>query len=106
MWALSVKSCKSWRPLFRPFWIGVRAARRHRAKLRLRLAWLIFAVTLLASGCVSSTARTTRMETLPARPELTSLVALPDGGIMMDRRDAAELLIYIEALEQACGVSQ
>ena len=46
------------------------------------------------------------METLPARPELTSLVALPDGGIMMDRRDAAELLIYIEALEQAAGVIQ
>ena len=43
---------------------------------------------------------------LPVRPALTSLVVTPEGGIMMDKRDAAELLIYIEALERACGVGQ
>ena len=39
------------------------------------------------------------------RPALTSLTATSDGGIVMDKRDAAELLIYIEALEVAAGVN-
>lgn len=43
---------------------------------------------------------------MPIKPALTSLVVTPEGGIMMDRRDAAELLIYIESLERACGGAQ
>ena len=39
------------------------------------------------------------------RPELTSLRATPDGGIMMDKRDAAELLIYLEQLERMVGIN-
>ena len=66
--------------------------------------WLIFAVSLALSGCVSSTAKPTQTATLPVRPELTSLTTTSDGGIMMDRRDAAELLIYLEQLERMVGV--
>lgn len=40
---------------------------------------------------------------LPVKPELTSLRTTAEGGIAMDKRDAAELLIYIKALERACG---
>ena len=77
--------------------------RQKKSKLKLRLAGLLCAMTLLLPGCVSSTARPT--QALPIRPELTSLTATSDGGIMMGKRDAAELLIYIEALEAAAGVN-
>ena len=40
---------------------------------------------------------------IPVRPALTSLTATSDGGITMDKRDAAELLIYIESLETMVG---
>ena len=33
-----------------------------------------------------------------------SLEVTPEGGIMMNKRDAAELLLYIEALERAAGM--
>ena len=39
------------------------------------------------------------------RPELTSLAVTSDGGIMMDKRDAAELLIYIDQLERVVGIN-
>ena len=67
------------------------------------LATLIFALSLLASGCVSSIAKQTQTATLPVRPELTSLTTTSNGGIMMDKRDAAELLIYLEQLERMVG---
>ena len=43
---------------------------------------------------------------MPTKPVLTSLTMTSDGGIMMDKRDAGELLIYIEALERVAGVAQ
>ena len=39
------------------------------------------------------------------RPELASLTTTSDGGIMMDKRDAAELLVYIEQLERMVGIN-
>ena len=104
MWPCSVKSCKFWPPLSLPCWSGGASTKPHESRPKLRLAGLLCVMILLLPGCVSSTAGQTRM--LPIRPELTSLMATSDGGIMMNKRDAAELLIYIEALEQACGVSQ
>ena len=89
-------------PLFRPFWLGWSGGRRPKARLKLRFAGLLCAMILLLPGCASSTARPT--QALPIRPELTSLTATSDGGITMDKRDAAELLIYIEALERAAGM--
>ena len=68
--------------------------------------WLIFALSLALSGCASLTPSTRSATTLPVRPALTSLAVTPEGGIMMDKHDAAELLVYIEALERACGVVQ
>ena len=72
------------------------------------LAGLMFALILALSGCASLGQPTSNTATtsLPIRPVLTSLKITDEGGIMMDKRDAAELLIYIEALERACGVSQ
>ena len=55
---------------------------------------------LALPGCASLTARPIQA-VIPVRPALTSLTATSDGGIVMDKRDAAELLIYIEALERA-----
>lgn len=43
---------------------------------------------------------------VPPRPVLTSLTATSDGGITMNKHDAAELLIYIEALERATGAKR
>ena len=103
MWRCLVKSCRRLPPLFRPFWPGWSGGRRPKARLKLRLAGLLCAMILALPGCVSSTARPT--QALPIRPELTSLTATSDGGIMMGKRDAAELLIYIEALEAAAGVN-
>ena len=50
---------------------------------------------------VSSQAQTPQ---LPVKPVLTSLTVRDDGGISMDKHDAAELLLYIEALERAAGM--
>ena len=99
---------RPWRPLYRPFWIGGQNARPRRSRLQLRIVWLMFALTLALPGCTSLGQPTSNQAatTLPIRPELTSLTATSDGGIMMDKRDAAELMIYIEALERACGVTQ
>ena len=72
---------------------------------RLRLAPLLCALILLLPGCANLTARPIPAA-IPVRPELPSLTATPDNGITMVRRDAAELLIYIEALERACGESR
>ena len=72
---------------------------------RLRLAPLLCALILLLPGCANLTARPIPAA-IPVRPELTSLAATSEGGIMLDRRDAAALLIYIEALERACGVAR
>ena len=72
---------------------------------RLRLAPLLCALILLLPGCANLTARPIPAA-LPVKPELTILAATSEGGIAMDKRDAAELLIYIEALERACGESR
>ena len=70
------------------------------------LAGLMFALILALSGCASLGQPTSNTATtsLPIRPVLTSLKITDEGGIMMDKRDAAELMIYIEALELAAGM--
>ena len=90
-------------PLFRPFWLGWSGGRRPKARLKLRFAGLLCAMILLLPGCANLTARPIPAA-LPVKPELTSLAATSEGGIAMDKRDAAELLIYIEALERAAGM--
>ena len=97
-----LRSCCYWP---RRFCVGGKSARLQKSRPRLRLVWLIFAVTLALSGCASLTARQTQTATLPVRPELTSLTVTSDGGIMMDKRDAAELLIYLEQLERMVGAN-
>ena len=66
----------------------------------------MFALILALSGCASLGQPTSNQAatTLPIRPVLNSLKIMDDGGIMMDKRDAAELLLYIEALERAAGM--
>ena len=102
MWPCSLKSSKFWPPPFRPCWTGGANARPTKRKPKLRLAGLLCATILLTPGCASLTAR--QAPTPLIRPELTSLAGTPDGGIILNKRDAAELLIYIEALELAVGV--
>ena len=68
---------------------------------------MLFALTLLASGCGGLTPeRTVAQAPYLTRPVLLSLTATPDGGIQMGRHDAATLLIYIETLEGMVGVSR
>ncbi len=106
MWPCSVKLSRPSLPLCRPFWIGGNNGKRPGNRPRLKLAWLLFAVILLLPGCASLTgnsqARTATA--LPTCPALESLTATNDGGISLNKHDAAELLIYIEALERATGV--
>ena len=106
MWVLSVKLSRPSLPLCRPFWIGGNGDRSPRLRLRLRLAWLIFAMILALPGCTSLGQPTSNQAatTLPIRPVLNSLKIMDEGGIMMDKHDAAELLLYIEALERAAGM--
>ena len=103
MWRCLVKLSRPSLPLCRPFWTGGANGKQPGTRPRLRLAWLLFALTLLLPGCASlagnSPVRATT--TLPTRPPLESLTATSDGGIRLDKRDAADLLIYIEALERA-----
>ncbi len=60
---------------------------------------------LLLNGCAGLTparpGQDRTMVRLPPRPALTSLQGTPEGGIIMNKHDAAELLIYIESLERA-----
>lgn len=70
---------------------------------------MLLCVPLLLMSCNGSLMRpaesvTSPNPTLISKPTLSSLKTLPDGGISMNKHDAAELLIYIEALEKACGV--
>ena len=63
----------------------------------------MFVVILALPGCVSLGGVTeSRVEgaQLPVKPVLRSLAQTPDGGIIMDGHDAAELLIYIKSLER------
>ena len=90
-------------PAFPASWTGLPSAKPPRPRLRRRLALTLFALILLLSSCVSSTARPSPA-ILPIKPNLPSLQITAEGGIMMDKRDTAELLIYIDALERACGV--
>ena len=108
MWRCSVKSSRRLPPLFRPFWLGWSGGRRPKARLKLRFAGLLCAMILALSGCASLAQPTSNTATtsLPIRPVLTSLKITDEGGIMMDKRDAAELMIYIEALELAAGMVQ
>ena len=105
MWVLSQRYSRPW-PLPCPQSLsGGQSAGPRRSRLQLRIVWLIFALILALSGCVSSTAGQTQATTLPIRPELTSLTVTSDGGIIMDRQDAAELLIYLEQLERVVGIN-
>ena len=106
MWVLSQRYSRPW-PLPCPQSLsGGPSAAPRKSRLRLRLVWLIFAATLVTPGCASLAGNNQERgaTALPVRPALTSLVVTPEGGIMMDKRDAAELLIYIEALELAAGM--
>ena len=108
MWVLLQRSFRPWPPSCLSLLSGGPSAGPRKSRLRLRIVWLIFAATLVTPGCASLAGNNQERgaTALPVRPALTSLVVTPEGGIMMDKRDAAELLIYIEALERACGVGQ
>ena len=92
-------------PLCPPCWTGGNGDRRSRLRLMHRIVLMLFATSLLLPGCVSLTSKPIpAVETLPTRPALTSLTQTSDGGITMNKHDAAELLLYIEALERAAGM--
>ena len=61
-----------------------------------RLMLTVLLLALLMSGCAGSVPVAPR----PPRPTLESLMPTNDGGICMDRGDAAELLLYLDALER------
>ena len=75
-------------------------------RLRLGLiATLLFVMILALHGCSSSAGITSTPPALMiTKPRLTSLTVTPDGGLCMNKTDAAELLIYVERLETAAGV--
>lgn len=62
-----------------------------------RLTLTVSMLVLLMSGCGASKSSVTAP---PPRPRLESLIATDDGGICMDRQDAAELLLYLDQLER------
>ena len=105
MWLLFLNSCKRWRPSFPLSSPGGKNKTPRSEKLKRRSATLLCAMILLLNGCAGLTPtrpgqdRTT-VQLLP-RPALTSLQKTPEGGISMNKHDAAELLIYIESLERA-----
>ena len=91
MWVLSQRYSRPW-PLPCPQSLsGGQSAGPRRSRLQLRIVW---------GQSTSNQAATT----LPIRPVLNSLKIMDEGGIMMDKHDAAELLLYIEALERAAGM--
>ena len=111
MWLFSLKSSRPWPLPCPPSSTGGRGGRPLKPRPRRKIALLLFAAILALPGCANlaqtnTPAQMTGTTTLPARPELRSLAVTPDGGITMDQRDAAELLIYIEQLERAAGVAQ
>ena len=55
---------------------------------------LIILMSTLAAAC------TTKMPLTPTKPTL-DIIRRDDGGICLDRADAAELGVYITDLEQA-----
>lgn len=65
-----------------------------RRKKRNSLLIALFAILAL-NGCVVSAKKTK-----PHRPMLESLSVTSDGGICMDRNDATNLLLYIDAMER------
>lgn len=71
-----------------------------------RFVLILAMLGLTSSGChlIAPLLRPSQPPIPPARPELQSLAKQPDGGICMDANDAAELLIYIEELEQEIGL--
>lgn len=64
------------------------------------LSPMLIALTLvlLTSGCAALTS--SEIPPRPPRPTLESLTPTAEGGICMDRQDAAELLLYIDQLER------
>ena len=103
MWELSSKSSQPLSPLCPPCWTGGNGDRRSRLRLMHRIVLMLFATSLLLPGCVSLTSKPAPAQ-LPIKPALTSLTQTSDGGITMNKHDAAELLLYIEALERAAGM--
>ena len=106
MWVLSQRYSRPW-PLPCPQSLsGGQSAGPRRSRLQLRIVWLMFALTLALPGCTSLGQPTSNQAatTLPIRPVLNSLKIMDEGGIMMDKHGAAELLLYIEALERAAGM--
>ena len=103
MWVHYLKSYRPWQRPYPPCWTGGNNGKTPRRARKRRIVLLIFAAILLVSGCVNSIVKPNPTLSLPVRPDLTSLTATPDGGICLDRHDAAELLLYIEALERGAG---
>ena len=66
------------------------------------IAAAICVTILAASGCAASGHGMAKTKTIPPpRPTLETLTVTPDGGICMGKSDAADLLLYIDALEEA-----
>lgn len=55
---------------------------------------------LALNGCAASRSN---VAPPPPRPTLESLEPTPEGGICMDKQDAAELLLYLDSLERRVG---
>lgn len=97
MWA---GSRDFWLALASFFWRLAAGGKRSSAERRLSLPKLMLTAStlvLLTSGCGASKSSVTAP---PPRPRLESLIATDDGGICMDRQDAAELLLYLDQLER------
>jgi len=90
----------SWQVSASSFWLLVGGGKKNSAGRRLNLPRLMLTASmlvLLMSGCGASKSSVTPP---PPRPRLESLIATDDGGICMDRQDAAELLLYLDQLER------
>lgn len=97
MWA---GSKASWLGLASFFWRLADGGKKSSGARRLSLPRLMLTASvlvLLTSGCGASR---NSVSALPPRPTLESLIATDDGGICMDRQDAAELLLYLDQLER------
>lgn len=68
--------------------------------VKLKIAWMLCALTLALSGCASSAALT-NANALPPAP-MTPGALITDEYVCIPHKEAGELLLWIEHAEDVC----
>lgn len=66
--------------------------------VKLEIAWMLCALTLALSGCASSAALTNALPPAPMTPG----ALIMDEYVCIPRREAGELMLWIEHAEEQC----